>query len=138
MRDALNATGRPIYFSVTQALPYNDAHPKMHCYGSSVFTVLPWIQQGLDPTSLANSYLVEYCNNMDEFGFTAGVPHAGGFLSNLDSQQLLTLDNLTVQGAYNDNDMLQSTPPRASASSSPRNLCAFIAFLYPAHWIVSL
>ncbi len=32
---------------------------------------------------------------------------AGGFLSNLDSQQLLTWDNLTGPGHWNDNDMLE-------------------------------
>ena len=35
MRDALNAstskTGRPIYYSITGIVPYNDAQPEMHC-----------------------------------------------------------------------------------------------------------
>ena len=35
MRDALNAstakTGRPIYYSITGIVPYNDAQPNMHC-----------------------------------------------------------------------------------------------------------
>lgn len=84
-----------------------DAYPKMHCYGDNVFTTLGWVREGLDPTTLANSYLVEYCNNEAFFGFTGGVPRPGGFLSNLDSQQLLTFDNLTKVGAYNDNDMLE-------------------------------
>merc|ERR1712159_46632 len=39
------------------------------------------------------------------FGHTAG---RGGFLSQLDSQQLLTYDNLTVPGAYSDMDMLEN------------------------------
>eukprot|EP00039_Didymoeca_costata_P015960 m.278632 g.278632 ORF g.278632 m.278632 type:complete len:599 (+) comp16316_c1_seq7:78-1874(+) len=107
MRDALNKTGRPIYFSVTQGVPYPDSHMSMHCYGDSVFTVKTWLQQGLDPRTLANSYLVEYCNNMDKFGYTNGIPSPGGFLSNLDSQQLLSYDNMTTVGAYNDNDMLE-------------------------------
>lgn len=108
MRDALNATGVPIYFSITEAVTFTDGHPSMHCYGpDNVFTVIPWVQQGLDPTTLANSYLVEYCNNEDTFGYTAGIPHPGGFLSNLDSQALLAYDNLTVPGAFSDNDMLE-------------------------------
>ena len=45
------------------------------------------------------------CNNAPFFGQTNG---RGGFLSQLDSQQLLTYDNLTVPGAYNDNDMLEN------------------------------
>ena len=110
MRDALNATGRQILFSITEAVPWTDGHEKMHCYGDNVFTVIPWVRAGLDPTTLANSYLVELCNNEDFFGFgptQRGSGPPGGFLSNLDSQALLTYDNLTVPGAVNDNDMLE-------------------------------
>ena len=64
-----------------------------------------WAVAGRDPRELANSYLIEYCNNADEFGRTAGGPN--GFLSQLDSQQLLTYDNLTAPGAYSDMDMLE-------------------------------
>jgi hypothetical protein len=107
MRDALNATGRPIFFSITEALGYSDKYEKMHCYGDNVFTTIPWMQTGLDIPSLANSALVEYCNNIDSFGSTAALSGPGGFLSNLDSQQLLTYDNLTQPGFTNDNDMLE-------------------------------
>ena len=79
----------------------------MHCYGDSVFTVKSWLREGKDPRTLANSYLVEYCNNMDVFGHTGGIPKPGGFLSNLDSQALLTYDNMTGPGAFSDNDMLE-------------------------------
>jgi hypothetical protein len=55
MRDALNATGRPIWFSITERVAYNDSqwHKNMHCihpprpagypneYGA--FTVRPWV-----------------------------------------------------------------------------------------------
>jgi hypothetical protein len=109
MRDALNATGRPIYFSITQAESWDDGHPRMHCYGDGAFSTLFWTTASppLDPRTLANSYLIEYCNNADFFGFTDGAPHPGGFLSNLDSQQLLTWDNMSAPGAWNDNDMLE-------------------------------
>lgn len=108
MRNALNKTGRPIYYSVTESLTLNEGadRMKMHCYGPGVFTVKPWVAEGKDPTTLANSYLVEYCNNLDFFGYTGGVPRPGGTLSQLDSQALLTFDNLTKSGAYNDPDML--------------------------------
>lgn len=43
---------------------------------------------------------------MDFFGYTGGVPRPGGTLSQLDSQALLTFDNLTKVGSYNDPDML--------------------------------
>ena len=125
MRDGLNKTGRKIWFSITARVFYNDStwHSGMHCirpprpkgypnaYGA--FTVRPWVQRGKDVTSLANSYLVEYCNNEPFFGYTnaqrmvhnrvADKPVPGGFLSQLDSQQLLTYDNLTVPGAYRSN-----------------------------------
>ena len=42
LRDALNATGRPIYFSVTQAEAFPDGHPRMHCYGDAAFSTLFW------------------------------------------------------------------------------------------------
>jgi hypothetical protein len=102
MRDALNKTGRPIYFSITQAEDWKDGHPRMHCYGNGAFSTLFWTTADppLDPRTLANSYLVEYCNNVDDFGYTDGSPRPGGFLSNLDSQQLLTWDNMTGPGAW--------------------------------------
>ena len=107
MRDALNATGRPIFFSITEAVPWTDRYEKMHCYGDNVFTTIPWVQAGLDVVGLANSALVEYCNNEDVFGSTAAASGTGGMLSQLDSQQLLTYDNLTMPGFSNDNDMLE-------------------------------
>lgn len=110
MRDGLNKTGRPIYFSITQAQDWDDGHARMHCYGSGAFSTLFWTTANppLDPRTLANSYLVEYCNNMDMFGDTDGYPNGpGGFLSNLDSQQLLTWDNMSMPGSFNDNDMLE-------------------------------
>ena len=108
MRDALNKTGRPVYYSVTQSVPWPDGHSAMRCYGpGAVFTINGWLKSGKDPTKLANSYLIEYCNNMDFFGYTGGIPRPGGFLSNLDSQALLTYDNMTAPGAFSDNDMLQ-------------------------------
>ena len=69
--------------------------------------MLPWVAAGKNPIALANSFLVEYCNNYDNFGFTGGVPRTTGTLSQIDSQALLTFDNLTVSGAYSDMDMLE-------------------------------
>ena len=78
MRDALNATGRPIFYSITEAVPWTDKYEKMHCYGDNVFTTIPWVEAGLDVPGLANSALVEYCNNEDNFGYTDGLPEQGG------------------------------------------------------------
>lgn len=47
----------------------------MHCYGAGAFTVKMWLAAGLDPRTLANSYLIEYCNNHDYFGFTGAWGH---------------------------------------------------------------
>ena len=60
MRDGLNKTGRPIYFSITQAQEWADGHPRMHCYGDGAFSTLFWTTASppLDPRTLANSYLV--------------------------------------------------------------------------------
>ena len=59
-------TGRPIYYSITGIVPYNDAQMQMHCikgppYGSfyGAFTVRPWAAEGGDPGDIANSYLIE-------------------------------------------------------------------------------
>ena len=90
---------------------YDDGQDAMHCIAPKqqttgpptgrfgAFTTRPWVAAGLDPRTLANSYLAEYCNNKDIFGTTG---EKEGFLSQLDSQQLLTWDNLTSPGAYND------------------------------------
>jgi hypothetical protein len=57
---------------------------------------------GLDPRELANGLLTEYCNNSPEFGVTG---RTGGMLSMIDSQQLLTYDNLTTAGSFSDMDV---------------------------------
>ena len=139
MRDGLNATGRSIYFSITQQfgrcnarkdgkpgcatgtdasggpvptwnptpqdghVPLVEAvpHPSMQCF-SGAFTPLPWRRQGLHPADLANSWLVEYCNNGPRFGSTLG--GGGSLLSQLDSQADWTLPELAASGGFNDMD----------------------------------
>lgn len=84
MRDALNATGRPIYFSICQFLPYVGPYPEMHCAGAfaaqahaialstlpsrprlsfpgggTAYTVFPWLAAGQNPQSVANSILMQ-------------------------------------------------------------------------------
>eukprot|EP01052_Picozoa_sp_SAG31_P028708 SAG31_NODE_2794_length_5083_cov_2.714687_2_plen_398_part_00 len=115
MRDALNATGRPMWYMITQILDYNDGRDAMHCVrprpaggGMSrwgAFTVRPWVYAGLDPRQLANSFLAEYCNNNVRFGSTG--TQGSGMLAMIDSQALLSYDNLTGPGSYTDMDSLQ-------------------------------
>ena len=61
MRDGLNATGRPVYFSITQAMEFDSGHPRMQCYGQNVFTALPWVTAvpPLNHRDISNSWLVE-------------------------------------------------------------------------------
>jgi len=51
MKVALNRTGRPIYFSITQAESWNDGHPHMHCYGDGAFSTLFWCARSTCPAS---------------------------------------------------------------------------------------
>ena len=100
--------------------------PKGYPNVFGAFTPRPWIRMGRDVTQLANSYLVEYCNNAPVFGSTG---HAEGFLSQLDSQQLLTYDNLTVPGAFSDNVR------NHSPSTQTSNLCWCVVAKY-SRWLV--
>ena len=84
MRDGLNASGRAIYFSVTEALPFVDGHPRMNCYGENalppscgcapirpstrarcvegvvrLLSTAQHVSRTPPPRQLANSYLVE-------------------------------------------------------------------------------
>jgi len=45
------------------------------------FTPRPWVREGRDVSALANSYLVEYCNNVPVWGSTNALHGNGGFLS---------------------------------------------------------
>ena len=70
------------------------------CSRYGAFTVKPWVYAGLDPRTLANSYLAEYCNNKVEFGVTGR--QGSGMLAQVDSQALLSYDNLTGPGSFTD------------------------------------
>ena len=140
MRDGLNATGRSIYFSITEQFGRCTARPdgrpgcatgtpgendgpvptwnpteedghvplvgavphiSMQCFHGA-FTPLPWRRQGLHPADLANSWLVEYCNNGPRFGST--LASGGSLLSQLDSQADWTLPELASPGGFNDSE----------------------------------
>ena len=162
MRDGLNATGRSIYFSITQqfgrcearndgqpgcakgavassgpvpawnpttndgSVPLVEAvpHPSMQCF-SGAFTPLPWRRQGLHPTNLANSWLVEYCNNGPRFGTTLGP--GGSLLSQLDSQADWTLPELAGPGGVNDM-VSSSNAPELLVLHSVSDLHSFLFF----------
>ena len=54
------------------------------------------------------------------------MPAPAGFISQLDSQALLTFDNLTVPGAYNDMDMLVRNCKRTTCCSVPLQLMGWV------------
>jgi alpha-galactosidase len=104
-RAALNATGRKMWLSICPEYVYEDAFPDEHCTPGFAYTTRGWTAMGLDPRELANGILIEYCNNSPTYGESGS---AGGMLSMIDSQQLLTYDNLTAPGAFSDMDMLEA------------------------------
>jgi hypothetical protein len=74
MRDALNATGRPIYYSIceiNQVIPsVAVADSPSACGRTHAYTSLPWLQNQspkYDVRRLANSILIEWVNNMNGF-----------------------------------------------------------------------
>eukprot|EP00038_Savillea_parva_P020142 m.30502 g.30502 ORF g.30502 m.30502 type:complete len:465 (-) comp4717_c0_seq1:3121-4515(-) len=98
MRDALNATGRPVYVSVCEISQIME--PKDTCHGdppSTVYTPTMWMAEGRDVTTLANSILVEYGNNGNSFD---------AVVCTMEAQERLTFDNVSQPGSWNDNDML--------------------------------
>ena len=142
MRDGLNATGRSVYLSVCQLLPYagfvgDGNFTELLCFGGAAagapaYTVLPWLAAGLAPQELANAYLIEWCNNEATFGETdKEVGIAGSLLSNLDAQQLLTFDNLTMPGAFSDMDMLEICNPGLSQAEARAELSLWVFLASP-------
>jgi hypothetical protein len=73
MRDALNATGRPIYYSICEinAVAESDAvkNSPSACGKTSAYTSLPWHAQPdkYPVPELANSVLIEWVNNNNHF-----------------------------------------------------------------------
>jgi hypothetical protein len=103
MRDALNMTGRPIYYSICAIFPWESLAKE--CYPNLLFSPIPFLthkEVTYQPYYLANAWLVEYCNMADTFGKTEG---GYGMLSNLDAQQDLTWANISGHGGWNDMDM---------------------------------
>ena len=107
MRDALNATGRPIYYSICEINAVIESaavkDSPSACGHTSAYTSLPWhAEPSKYPVpALANSVLIEWVNNNNEFCHrTPGKPHCcqRGWVSQIDSQQDLTIDSLSGPG----------------------------------------
>eukprot|EP00930_Biecheleria_cincta_P039969 TRINITY_DN27423_c0_g2_i1.p1 TRINITY_DN27423_c0_g2~~TRINITY_DN27423_c0_g2_i1.p1 ORF type:complete len:456 (-),score=61.16 TRINITY_DN27423_c0_g2_i1:65-1432(-) len=101
LRDALNRTGRPIYYSICP-----------HTKSDGVGTERPWSLPYAPPPSwtraqrhaLANSILVEYANTADQW--IGG--SEGGIVENIDAMLHATKLEYSAAGSWNDADMLQT------------------------------
>ena len=140
-RDGWSDSTLTLYYACQCHIVHSQAD--MHCIKPprpagypnrfGAFTPRPWVSAGKDVTQLANSYLVEYCNSVPEFGKTG---EKGGFLSQLDSQQLLTYDNLTVPGAYSDNVSQANSIKRLKVPNTPfsstyyAESCDVVCYIY--------
>lgn len=101
MRDALNATGRPIYYSICEinGVIESDAvkNSPSACGHTSAYTSLPWHAQPdkYPVPDLANSVLIEWVNNNNNF-CVAGSPRSSALsLQNCkagDSTQQFTME----------------------------------------------
>ena len=58
-RDALNASGRQVYFQMCNTLHYDDAFPELRGGGGFSATMRPWAAQGRDVRTLANGVFIQ-------------------------------------------------------------------------------
>lgn len=112
MRDALNQTNRHIYYSIcAKTLAPVDGNSAPY-KGQQIYSPPPdWTLE--QHRSLANSWLVEYVNIVDNWYWgtdwskclDAGPPC--GMITNLDAIAQMTRPGYAAPGAWNDADMLQ-------------------------------
>lgn len=104
IRDALDATGRPIYLSICPTSP-NPPYVAPPCepWGQNIsYGPYQWVNgtepAHTDPGLLANSILVEFCNNANNFDTVATIVDA--------QSQLGAPPSFARPGQWWDNDML--------------------------------
>jgi hypothetical protein len=135
MRDALNATGRPIYYSICEIGPVRNAaalKSPSRCGRTEAYTSLMWLNASYDVKGLANSVLIEWANNNNYFCKKELGCCIIGWVSNLDSQQDLTSDALSGPGYWNDND---SNPPARPPARPPGHCTAYVRSVEKSQWI---
>eukprot|EP00656_Telonema_subtile_P031596 TRINITY_DN3456_c0_g1_i1.p1 TRINITY_DN3456_c0_g1~~TRINITY_DN3456_c0_g1_i1.p1 ORF type:complete len:446 (+),score=71.67 TRINITY_DN3456_c0_g1_i1:145-1482(+) len=111
--EALNSTGRPIYYSTCPRTPAPKDGTAAPFNGNSVYSPpIAWTAE--QRSNLANSLLVEYENNFDLWysptipaGDGGPIPYPGGFLTNIDAVLRMSQLNYSGPGSWNDLDMLQ-------------------------------
>jgi hypothetical protein len=112
LSQALNATGRAIYFSICPhtLIPFGAAGFSKEWQGTLAYSPPPaWTAK--QRKVVANSVLVEYTNTWDSWyvskeGAVAGEAH-GGIITAIDSMITLTKLAYSGPGSWNDADMLQ-------------------------------
>lgn len=108
-RDALNKTGRPIYYSICPKTKAPNTGTAVPYAGGDIYSPpLNWTEE--DHRSLSNAWLVEYRNNVDNFGPDEQCTDAGapcGFITNVDAVVQMNNMSFTTPGAWTDADMLQ-------------------------------
>jgi len=109
LRDALNATGKPIYYSICPHTQSPDVGPG-RAYQNFLSYAPPASWTAEQRQKLANSLLVEFVNTLD-FWYSphsyGGTTPPGGIITNIDSWASLTEPQYAVPGSHNDLDMLQ-------------------------------
>lgn len=109
LRDALNATGRPIYYSICPKTVAPNEGTASPFAGKHIYSP-PGNWTRNNHTSLANSWLVEYVNNVDTWYSTQDCMNAGapcGVITNVDAVLAMTNLSYSGPGGWNDADMLQ-------------------------------
>ncbi len=132
MRDALLKTGRPIYYSICETEDVTatwtpKALTSPSCCGCDHpgdwhYHVQGWVAEGLPVQKIANSILVEWSNNVNDFFVRTAYGQAGacsGFVTNLDGVQDLAAANLSGHGHWVDMDMLTVGCNNVSADGAP-------------------
>jgi hypothetical protein len=122
--EALNATGRPIYFSICPHTPTPALGTAREFAGRGQLSYAPPSQwNAAQRHALANSVLVEYVNTYDEWyaprrsspcrwvnsswrGHFSHDCH-GGIITNIDAMLQMTKLNYSQPQSWNDGDMLQ-------------------------------
>ena len=135
LRDALNATGRPIYYSIC---PRTGTPRGGEYRGRSVYAPPPaWTVE--ERRALANSVLVEYVNTFDAWyadpipaGDGGAMDEPGGIITNIDAMVRMTWFNASAPGSFNDPDMLQMCTFGEGATRGHGMTLAE----YTAHWAV--
>lgn len=113
LRDALNKTGREIYYSICPHASAPEAGTGAPYHGRSVYSP-PSEWTATQRHELANSLLVEYTNTFDLWyadpvprGDGGAMSEPGGLITNIDSVVQMTQLGYSTAGSWNDADMLQ-------------------------------